>query len=277
MKKLSLVLMLFGIVLFQNCKKETQDTPQQQEVTDDEAKAVVETDATGDDIMDMVDVYGFNATSGTANRSTAHHQLPACVTQTIVRTGGSVSITWEFDANGCTMLNGNTYRGTISINRSFDTVAQSISGSVAFTNFSVNGIGVDGGFDFVRVRSNANGNPQSTNNYDFTITFLNGDVTQRSGTRVREWIEGYTTPRMRNDDVFLVTGNSHIVRRNGVVLDLTITTPLRREVPCRYFVSGVIEIVKNGATSTLDFGNGTCDNEATLTLPNGNTRTIHLR
>jgi len=277
MKKLSLVLLLFGVVLFQNCKKDTEDTPQQEQVTDDEAKAVIDTDQAGDDIMDMVDVYAFDTTSSTASRSTAHHQLPACVTQTVVRTGGSVNITWEFDAAGCTMPNGNTYRGTVTINRTFDPATHSVSGSVAFSNFSVNGVAIAGGFDFVRVRSNAAGHPQSTNNYDFTITFVNGDVAQRSGTRVREWIQGFTTPRMRNDDIFLVTGNSHIVRRNGVVLDAVITTELRREVPCRHFVSGVIEITKNGQTAILDYGNGTCDNEATLTMPNGTVRTITLR
>ena len=40
-------------------------------------------------------------------------------------------------------------------------------------------------------------------------------------------------------------------------------------------VSGVISIVRNGNTGTLDYGDGTCDNTALFTF-NGNTYTIAI-
>ncbi len=278
MKKLILAT-LVGVFLLQSCKKDQANDTQDQDVSQAEAKSVISSDATTDDIIDMVDIYAADDNTTRqgedANKSFAHPQLPSCVTQTIVRNGASATITWEFDANGCLMPNGNTYRGTVTINRTFDMANHSMSGAVAFDQFYVNDIHVEGGFDYVRVRDNGNGHPQSTNNFDFTVTFPNGDVAQRAGTRVREMIEGYDTPR-RDDDVFLVNGNSHMQFRNGVVVDAVIVTPLRREIPCRYFVSGTINITKNGRTAILDFGQGTCDNEATLTLPNGTVRIIHL-
>ncbi len=269
MKKLSFVfLALFGMIVLQNCKKDQNSDENSSTVTDDEAKEVVVSDVATDDILDMMDIYAFD---NSANRS---HNLPSCVTETIVRNGTSVVITWEFDANGCTMPNGNTYRGTVAITRDWDMSAHSISGSVSFDQFYVNDLMIEGSSDFTRELNSA-GHPQITHNFDFTLTFANGDTASRSGTRTREWAEGFGTPS-HTDDVFLITGNSHIVRRNGVVLDAVIVTPLRREVPCRYFVSGTIEITKNGHTAVLDFGNGTCDAEATLTLPNGTVRVIHL-
>ena len=269
MKKLSFILLaLFGLIALQNCKKDKNTNAPSSTVSDDEAKEVVVSDAATDDILDMVDLYGFNSS---ANRS---HGLPSCVTQTIVRNGSSVVITWEFDANGCTMPNGNTYSGTVTITRDWDMAAHSISGSITFDQFYVNDLMIEGSSNFTR-EINAAGNPQITHDFDFTLTFPNGDTTSRSGTRTREWAEGFGTPS-HTDDVFLITGNSHIVRRNGVVLDAVIVTPLRREATCPYFVSGTIEITKNGQTAVLDFGNGTCDDEATLTLPNGTVRVIHL-
>ncbi len=269
MKKLSFILLtLFGLIVFQNCKKDTNTNDASSNVTDDEAKEVVVSDAATDDILDMVDIYGFNSS---ANRLS---HLPSCVTQTIVRNGSSVVITWEFDANGCTMPNGNTYSGTVTITRDWDVTSHSISGSITFDQFYVNDLMIEGSSDFIR-EINTTGNPQITHNFDFTLTFPNGDTASRSGTRTREWAEGFGTPD-HTDDVFLITGNSHIVRRNGVVLDAVIITPLRREATCHYFVSGTIEITKNGQMAVLDFGNGTCDNEATLTLPNGTVRIIHL-
>jgi len=270
MKKISLLLVaVLTILTLQNCKKSTNLNKQQQVIiTDDDAKSVIESDTATDNLLEILDLYGFNSS---ANRS---HQLPSCVTQTITRNGTSVIIVWEFDTNGCTLPNGNTYRGTVTITRDWNINAHNINGSISFDNFYVNDIHIEGSTDFIR-ELNSNGNPQVTHNYDLTFTFPNGDTAARSGVRTREWSEGFGTPS-RNDDVFLVTGNTHIERRNGVVLDAVITNPLRREVPCRYIVSGTIEITKNNQTAILDFGIGNCDDEATLTLPDGTVRIIHL-
>ena len=268
MKTIKLVLLTFISLFFlQNCKKD-KPSDDSSLVTNDDAKKVAITDSKTDEILDFTDIFAFD---NSQNRS---HQLPSCVTQTVVQQGASLVITLEFDPNGCLMPNGRTYRGTVTITRDRDTLAHSISGSVSFDQFYIDDFMIDGSTNFVR-EFNASGNPQVTHNYDFSFTFPNGDTASRSGTRIREWVAGFGTPA-HNDDVFLVTGQSHIVRRNGTVLDAVIVNPLRREIPCPYFVSGTVEITKNGQTAILDFGNGTCDNEATLTLPNGTVRIIHL-
>jgi hypothetical protein len=268
MKRLSLLfLALFGMVLIQSCKKET--TEQSSDISEDDAKMVVESDVATDDVLNMVDAYGFE--SNTANRSS---QFPGCVTHSVVPTGSTVTITWEFDAAGCQMPNGNTYKGTVTIMRDWDLSAHSVTGSISFDQFYVNDIMIEGGSSFTR-EINSSGHPQISHNYDFTVTFSNGDTMVRRGERTREFAEGFGSPS-RSDDVFLVIGNTHIERRNGTVIDAVIVTPLRREVPCRFFVSGTIEITKDGQTAILDFGNGACDAEATLTLPNGTVRVIHL-
>jgi hypothetical protein len=55
-----------------------------------------------------------------------------------------------------------------------------------------------------------------------------------------------------------------------------VTTPLVRKFTCRWFVSGVLTINFTGGQALLDFGNGQCDNRATLTV-NGQNREITLR
>jgi hypothetical protein len=268
MKKLSLLfLALFSMVLTQSCKKESTD--QTANISEDDAKMVAESDVATDNLLDLIDVYGFKDDTG--NKSS---EATSCFTQTIVRTGSSVEITWEFDANGCEMPNGNVYKGTLTIMRDWDLTAHSVTGSISFDQFYVNDIMIEGSSSFVR-EINGDGHPQVSHTYDFTITFPNGDTFTRSGERTREFAEGFDTPS-RTDDVFLVTGNIHIERRDGTIIDAVITTPLRREVPCRFFVSGTIEITKNDRTAILDFGDGTCDADATLTLPDGTVRVIHL-
>lgn len=261
------LLALISIIFLQNCKKD-KTTEETSLITGDDAKQVIITDTQTDDVLGLVDFYAFDDTSSRT------YQLPSCVTQTIVHQGTSIVITWEFDPNGCLMPNGKTYRGTVTITRDRDPAGHVINGSATFDQLYIDDFMIDGSTDFVR-EINASGNPQVTHNFDLSFTFPNGDTASRSGTKTREWIAGFGTPS-HGDDVFSVTGQAHLVKRNGEVIDAVVINPLRREVPCRYFVSGTMEITKNGQTAVLDFGNGNCDNEATLTLPDGTVRIIHL-
>ncbi len=268
MKKIKLLLIAFiSLIAFQSCEKD--DSTQSAQLTDDEINTVVESDVATDDLLDLVDTYAFESTS---ERSVS--DIPSCVTQTITLSGNLMTITWQFDANGCTMPNGNTYKGTVIITREKDLTTRAISGNITFDNFYVNDIQIEGSADFIR-EINADGNPQTIHNYDFTITLPNGDTTERAGTRTRVWAEGYGTVS-RTDDVFLITGSSHIKQFDGDILDMEIIQALRREIPCRFFVSGTIKIIKNGSEALLDYGDGTCDAEATLTLPDGTIKIIHL-
>jgi hypothetical protein len=51
-----------------------------------------------------------------------------------------------------------------------------------------------------------------------------------------------------------------------------ITTPLIRKAPCRFIVSGIVEINRN---ITIDYGNGECDNLA-MGYSNGKEYEIQL-
>ena len=269
MKKSGIFLLIVAFIsVFNACKKDDKSNQTDQQLTVDDAKLAIETGKLSDDLID----FSVLIDSPTANRSS---NLPSCVTHSFVQYADSIVFTLNFDPNGCTFPNGNTYKGTVVITQRFNPTSPDYSGSIEFIDFSVNDIDVDGSADFEFVTQNNNGVPQLTTNYDFSFTFPNGDIAARSGTSVKEWIAGSSTP-IHYDDVFLITGNAHILKRNGVEMDLVVTTPLRKEATCHYFVSGVVEITKNGQTATLDYGNGTCDNEATLTLPNGQVEVIQL-
>jgi len=48
-----------------------------------------------------------------------------------------------------------------------------------------------------------------------------------------------------------------------------VLTPLRREVICAYFVSGTFDVQRTNFGGVFDFGDGSCDNQATFTFNNG--------
>lgn len=93
-----------------------------------------------------------------------------------------------------------------------------------------------------------------------------GDTITRTAIRQRNWVEGYDT-FIRNDDVFLISGNAEGTDRLGRSYEAEITSPLRREIGCPHFVSGVrTRSIGDLPVRTLDYGDGECDNTATLII-----------
>jgi hypothetical protein len=89
-------------------------------------------------------------------------------------------------------------------------------------------------------------------------------------------VEGYETRRIR-DDVYLIDGSADGIRPSGITWEREIVNALRKEMNCRWIVSGTVEITpEDRPTRILDYGDGTCDNIATVII-NGVTYTITLR
>ncbi|HHN48477.1 MAG TPA: hypothetical protein ENN08_06055 [Bacteroidales bacterium] len=116
---------------------------------------------------------------------------------------------------------------------------------------------------------NSEGHPEYETIVDGTVTLHNEvGVISWQAERLRTWIEGYDTP-VWFDDVFLITGSGSHSHSNGGGFTRTILEPLRRELSCHHYVSGVVQTVpENRPIRTLDYGDGTCDNIATLIIGN---------
>lgn len=101
---------------------------------------------------------------------------------------------------------------------------------------------------------------------DVTITFEDNKVASRKGNLTREHQMGLILDR--TDDKVITWGEVKTTRQSGVVVTKTIAqdTPLVFMVSCRQIVSG-IAIITVGANQTwsIDYGQGECDNKATVT------------
>ncbi|PRX57938.1 hypothetical protein [Flagellimonas meridianipacifica] len=221
------------------------------------------------------DVYAADEISLTAKSDYASDYLPDCVTITTVVTDTTREKTIDF-GEGCELPNGNMLSGIINLSYAKDMEAASKSIALTLENFTFNGVAVEGSADILRVRSNENGNPQGTVNASFEATWPNGDTASFTGTRTREWIEGFGTG-FWGDNVFLITGKRTYIGRLGNVYMKEVIVPLRRELACRFIVSGILEISRNDNTASLDFGDGNCDAKGTLTQPDGTETEVFLR
>lgn len=189
--------------------------------------------------------------------------FPDCVTITITSENGFTFITLDFGL-GCELNNGNIVSGKIHI--SYGPIQNGTRTiNYSFEDFIFNDKGIEGGGTIFREHSNATGNPQSTFHKNIVVTFPEGLVATVDGTRVREWVEGVGSGTWM-DNVYLVTGNWTIEFSTGHSRSALVTEALRREATCHYFVSGLLEITRNETTGVLNYGDGTCDNIAILTV-----------
>lgn len=78
------------------------------------------------------------------------------------------------------------------------------------------------------------------------------------------------------NDVFEFTGSANGKNREGKTYTVNVTVPVIKRATCTWIEKGRIDLTPQGlATRTVDYGSGSCDNQATLTI-NGNTFSFTL-
>jgi len=270
MKRISILMLASVAMLFASCQKDDETT--------DPMVTTIQEDDLATNYYDDVDSEADELTIDQPARAMASSAMD--ITTDVGRTVVTVvnadnSITKTITFTNWTNPHGNpniVKNGIIIINvvgrPSEDTFVRTIT----FDDFTINGNLIEGTKVITK-----------TGLYQFTVTCENGKITFTDGktytrnfTRTRTWVAGFDTPYYVWDDVFEVTGNSYGINRNGNAYTHTIMNPLRIERACRFIVSGTTEVLVNDKTITFDYGDGTCDNLATITY-NGQTKEVKLR
>lgn len=206
--------------------------------------------------------------------------ITGCPTVTYAQAQGTFPNTITIDfGTGCTTQNGRTVSGQIIVDV---TGAYFTQGSVRTTH--TDNLTVDGNeFEYTRVVTNQglNGGGQMYWSVEVSGTRLrasDGSTAEWTASRTRTMVEGAATSDDMLDDAYEITGGGSGTCHDGRAFTTTITTPLLKRADCRWIVQGVEQMTVDGrrGTRSIDFGDGTCDDKATLTLRNGDTREITL-
>lgn len=273
-----LSIIVAGAILFQSCEKEASD------LTDDEI-AIAEDDALAenlfDDIFDvalaaeqLIDGQIYN---GSLKSSVVSDSCPNVTVNHPDSTRWPKIITIDY-GDGCTGFYEQTRSGKIIIQVTGRYRAEGTSRTITLENYYINGIHIEGTKTVTNDGENENGNIcYSVELTGGRITTPDSIVITRESVRTREWVGGSDTWWNIWDDVYFITGQTTGTNFRGVAYSRTIITPLEWAATCRFIKSGSIDIVVGeNDPITLDFGNGECDNEATVSR-NGETKTILLR
>ncbi len=181
-------------------------------------------------------------------------------------------VTIDFGTVNCMGHDGRNRRGKIIINYTGHYFDVGSVKNFSFQDYYVNDNHVEGTRVVTNEGLNAAGHFYWSIVSAITVTRTDGNVITWNRTGEREMTGGQGTDTVW-DDVYSITGTA-TGTRNGNAYTAEITTPLVRSLSCHFISSGVIQITPAvHSPITIDFGNGTCDNQATLTS-NGNTHVI---
>lgn len=252
------------IMLASSCSKNNDTTPTTtvtvaQSVADNSLSTSVygEIDAQQSEDVSSLDISGFQ-TSGVLKSGSVSGTRTITVSSMDTTTFPK-TITVTF--NNWVGPRGHVKNGTIVSVLSNRWFISGATLTTTFQNFTLDSIKVEGSYECKNV-----------GNYTFTRSLTGGKLTKKNGTIINHefthtWtmISGMDT-RYAWDDVFGIEGSGSGSSSNGISYTEQIITPLNVAVLCPWIRSGVVKYTAGNISATVDYGDGQCDNLASVTI-----------
>jgi len=275
----------FVILTSTSCKKQVSDDTNSN--PDIQLAAAASDDIEADIVFNDVynDVAGVNDDIAIAETDIGADTEPGnpisahCYTITITPLSPGVfpkTVTIDF-GTGCLCKDGKTRKGKIITVFTDRLKVPAAKATTTFDGFYVNDVHVEG-THIIQNNSSSAVRIITRTVVDGKLPRPNNNYISWNATHTNTQTAGLGTPNYHWDDAFSITGTATGQNnRNGKVNSWgrLINEPLQKKVNCKWFDKGTVTISYNSHSAVLDFGDGSCNNVATITY-NGITKQITL-
>ncbi|MDP9230811.1 MAG: hypothetical protein M3O67_09100, partial [Bacteroidota bacterium] len=174
---------------------------------------------------------------------------------------------------GCLGRDGHTRYGKIITTYTNRLIVPGASATTEFDGYKIDDISVQG--KHVITNTGTTATRQFTVDVEGKLSKPNGNYTEWVSHKTITQIDGLVSSLFPLDDIFKIEGSAYgKVKRENVIVAWRneIIEPLIKRFNCRWIVKGKVRIAReNLSTSSqwagiLDFGNGNCDDRATITI-----------
>jgi hypothetical protein len=278
-KKLLTLITTTAVLLLSACKKNNTDSVIDEyettfELSGDQAIADNLTEDANDVFNEAAMDKGLMGNSPATATETMG--LLSCATVTVTPvTGFPKTMTVDFGA-GCTSANGVTRKGKITIVLSDSVRKYNSTAVMTFQDYYVNGFKKEGTITWT------NTSLPGTKSWQRKVE--NGKITSptgaywlHSGIKNITQTAGVSTPLNLLDDVFSITGNHTVTNAAGKTRTGTILEALQKKTICENIDKGKVKIEGPNHYAIINFGDGTCDKLATISIDGRPERIILLR
>jgi len=272
-KVLFFLLISLSVVIV-SCKKDEEQDSDISTITQDDSYSDAVFEDISTDVENEINKYG------DSNKKSVEADSFPCMSRTwelLDQATNTRRLTLNY-FDGCEGPNGNVRRGKIIVNTTGHFFQNGFKRVITFDNFYINGNKIEG------TRTRENITDEGAANPKWTVTMVAGKITNSNGayvtheaSRTITMTEGYMTPFNIFDDVYTITGSGSGMNAKGRTYSSEITTAIKIEIGCRWITEGVVKTTSLSDTAILDYGSGTCDNNATITVNDKTPKTFRLR
>ncbi len=189
---------------------------------------------------------------------------------TITHDEEAKSLTIDY-GDGCEGPGGRIRAGVIQITYSDHRLIPGAFRTATFQDFSIDGVLIEGTRTVENISASIEDDPK------FSITLAGGKMTfEDETTATREAQRTRTWHRANNplEDETSVEGSASGTRRDGVNYSMEILSPIVYKRSCKLSgvfipVSGIKQFTSGDNVAVVDYGDGSCDNEVTITINGG--------
>ncbi|MGX1930234.1 hypothetical protein [Flagellimonas sp. 2504JD4-2] len=254
----SLVAFLSLVLVFVGCSEDAKPLGEGQELSQTEVKTILETD----DVTSVVDsvlaeLYANSAAGKAVEKSNECYSVE-------YSQSGFVATFNNCELNGTDNIN-----GTLTV--AYQTDGETVSFTAVYSDFYVGTIKVNGTRTFVISGDEQQGTISFTVTSELSVVMEDESEITESGTKTFSFTFG---DGLENSG-FSISG-SWTITADGNTYSIATVDDLQGSLGCEYLTSGSMTVSKNGLQVTVDFGDGECDNAATVTYPDGTVEDIEL-
>lgn len=259
---------------FLSCEK---DTVEEVAVDQDLLSANGQIDFSNElDFSTGLDVSAENNSYSSKTGSTEKY-FPQCATVTVDdATPGVFPKVFTVDFGAGCLSNGINRSGIITITLTNYLANSGCVMTIERSNYYVNGRKIEGTVVYENITSNPQVPKWTRTVSNGQLTTLTGAIFTFSGTRTVQQTAGVNTLTLGDNIYEVLSGNHTVNRPNGTSLTVTIVTPLIKKYACNYISQGQLNLQGTFLDGILDYGDTTCDSQATYTHSNGAIYNISL-
>ncbi|WP_339704498.1 hypothetical protein [uncultured Kriegella sp.] len=255
---------LFGILglFLVSCTDDEKSINSDEELTQSDLKIILETD----DISGIADsvISELYMNNGSSAKSAKSAKLSDCYEATYSDTGFSATF------NNCVLNGTENVNGTLTV--VYGIGEESTAYTATYNDFYVGDIKINGSRSFVMDASSEENSFVFTVTSDMTVVLGDESIIVENGIKT----VGFTFGDSLETSIFSIDGN-WTLKVEGDTYKVAVGTILEGNLSCSYLTSGQMSVDKNGLMVMVGFGDGSCDDMATITYPNGATEDISLK
>jgi hypothetical protein len=269
--------LLLVSVLFLSCSKDdNEETPN---LDQDLLVANSQIDYANEvDFNTGLEIANDNSVYTARNASNSETSNSNCATITVDNANpGEFPKTFTIDFGAACTFNSITRSGTLTITFSDYVINYGSTMTIVRGNdYYINGRKLEGTIVYQNETTNSNIPQWSRTITNGKMTTLTGGVFTFSGNWTTQQTAGVGTLTLGDNIYEIISGTHTINRPNGTTLTMTVLETLVKKYACNYISQGKLNLQGTFLNGVLDYGDNTCDNQATYTHSNNQVYPINL-